>query len=153
MGLAAWEAAEPEDSGFSPAQPPVHVARPETRTLSGAFGGGGMDGLNMAAIMASMAVGGAVGQNIAGTMNNMMGGINQQVSTSTVPPPIPVVTYHVAISGQAAGPFDIDTIKQMVISGQINKDSLVWKPGMSEWTKAEIVEEISSLFLLTPPAL
>ena len=117
------------------------------------FGGGGMDGLNMAAIMASMAVGGAVGQNIAGTMNNMMGGINQQVSTSTVPPPIPVVTYHVAISGQAAGPFDIDTIKQMVISGQINKDSLVWKPGMSEWTKAEIVEEINSLFLLTPPAL
>lgn len=117
------------------------------------FGGGGMDGFNMAAIMASMAVGGAVGQNIAGTMNNMMGGINQQVFTGTVPPPIPVVTYHVAINGQAAGPFDIETIKQMVISGQITKDSLVWKPGMSEWTKAEIVEEINSLFLLTPPAL
>ena len=40
-------------------------------------GNGGGDGFNMAAMMASMAVGGAVGQNIAGSMNNMMSGINQ----------------------------------------------------------------------------
>ena len=37
-------------------------------------GGDGGDGFNMAAMMASMAVGGAVSQNIAGAMNNMMGG-------------------------------------------------------------------------------
>ena len=42
--------------------------------------GGSGEGFNMAAMMASMAVGGAVGQNIAGAMNNMMGGINQQKS-------------------------------------------------------------------------
>ena len=117
------------------------------------LGGGGMDGINMAAIMASMAVGGAVGQNIAGTMNNMMGGINQQVASGAVPPPIPVVTYHVAVNGQASGPFEIEAIKQMVVSGKISRDSLVWKPGMSEWAKAEDIEEINSIFLLTPPAL
>lgn len=42
--------------------------------------GGNGDGFNMAAMMASMAVGGAVGQNIVGAMNNMMGGINQQTT-------------------------------------------------------------------------
>lgn len=68
--------------------------------------GGNGDGFNMAAMMASMAVGGAVGQNIVGAMNNMMGGINQQTTPSVVPPPIPTVAYHVAINGQAAGPFD-----------------------------------------------
>ena len=56
--------------------------------------GGSGDGFNMAAMMASMAVGGAVGQNIAGAMNNMMGGINQQAMPGAVPPPIPTVAYH-----------------------------------------------------------
>lgn len=86
---------------------------------------GGGDGFNMAAMMASMAVGGAVGQNIAGTMNNMMGGINQQTTPGAVPPPIPVVAYHVAINGQAAGPFDLSALTQMVSSGQFTADSLV----------------------------
>lgn len=57
---------------------------------------GGGDGFNMAAIMASMAVGGAVGQNIAGTMNNMMSGMGQAAQPGAVPPPIPVIAYHVA---------------------------------------------------------
>ena len=45
--------------------------------------GGDGGGFNMAAMMASMAVGGAVGQNIAGAMNNMMGGINQQIGRAS----------------------------------------------------------------------
>src|SRR5699024_3509594 len=49
--------------------------------------GGSGEGFNMAAMMASMAVGGAIGQNIAGAMNNMMGGINQQATAGAVPPP------------------------------------------------------------------
>ena len=59
--------------------------------------GGNGDGFNMAAMMASMAVGGAVGQNIAGAMNNMMGGINQPMGVT--PPPIPTAAYHIAING------------------------------------------------------
>lgn len=79
---------------------------------------GGGDGFNMAAVMASMAVGGVVGQNIAKAMNNMMGGINQQTTPSTVLSPIPVVVYHVAIIDQAAGPFDMLVLTQMVANGQ-----------------------------------
>ena len=106
---------------------------------------GGGDGFNMAAMMASMAVGGAVGQNIAGTMNNMMGGINQQTTPGAVPPPIPTVAYHVAVNGQATGPFDISVLAQMATAGQLTADSLVWKNGMAQWAKAGTVDELKNL--------
>jgi len=112
-------------------------------------GGGGM-GFNPAAMMASMAVGGVVGQNIAGTMNNAMAGMNP-TSPGAVPPPIPVVAYHVAINGQAAGPFDLATLQQMAMAGQFVATSLVWKSGMTEWKKAGEEDELSKLFVNTPP--
>ena len=114
---------------------------------------GGGDGFNMTAMMASMAVGGAVGQNIAGTMNNMMGGINQQTTPGAVPPPIPVVAYHVAINGQAAGPFDLSALTQMVSSGQFTADSLVWKNGMAQWAKAGTMDDLKGLFANAMPPI
>lgn len=113
--------------------------------------GDGGDGFNMAAMMASMAVGGAVGQNIAGAMNNMMGGINQPAQAGMTPPPIPKVAYHVAVNGQATGPFDISILAQMVASGQITTDSLVWKTGMTQWAKAGVVDELKNLFSIIQP--
>lgn len=112
---------------------------------------GGGEGFNMAAMMASMAVGGAVGQNIAGTMNNMMSGVNQPVQGSMTPPPIPGVVYHVAINGQASGPYDICTLRRMKDSGQFDADSLVWKAGMAQWEKAGDIEELKMLFVDIPP--
>ncbi len=116
-------------------------------------GGGDGTGFNMAAMMASMAVGGAVGQNIAGAMNNMMGGINQQTTPGAVPPPIPVVAYHVAINGQAAGPFDLSVLTQMVAAGQFTADNLVWKTGMAQWAKAGTVDELKGLFANAMPLI
>ena len=108
--------------------------------------GGEGTGFNMVATMASMAVGGAVGQNIAGSMNNMMSGINQMPQTSTTPPPVPVVTYNVAVNGQATGPYDINTLQQMIMAGQLSASSLIWRTGMSEWVRADSVEELNNLF-------
>lgn len=138
-------------------QAEVGVAGAEALGQMGANGAGsvnmsgGGDGFNMAAMMASMAVGGAVGQNIAGAMNNMMGGINQPVQTGAVPPPIPTVTYHVAINGQAAGPFDMATLQQMAANGQLTAASLVWKSGMAQWADARSVAELQGLFPPVPP--
>ena len=117
--------------------------------------GGSSDGtgFNMAAIMASMAVGGAVGQNIAGAMNNMMGGINQQADPGAVPPPIPTVAYHVAVNGQATGPFDISVLAQMATVGQLTADSLVWKNGMAQWAKAGTVDELKNLLANAMPPI
>ena len=115
--------------------------------------GGGGDSFNMAAMMASMAVGGAVGQNIAGAMNNMMGGINQQTIAGAVPPPIPVVAYHVAINGQAAGPFDMTSLTQMAANGQLASDSLVWRKGMAQWAKAGTLDDLKVLFANAAPPI
>lgn len=139
-------------------QAEVGVAGAEALGQMGANGAGsvnmsgGGDGFNMAAMMASMAVGGAVGQNIAGAMNNMMGGINQPVQTGAVPPPVPTIAYHVAVNGQAAGPFDVATLTQMAASGQFNADTLVWKSGMSQWAKAGTIDDLKDVLTnVIPP--
>ena len=113
--------------------------------------GGGGTGFNPAAMMAGMAVGGAVGQNIAGIMNNAMNGMNQPISNGVTPPPVPTVSYHIAVNGQTTGPYDINTLKQMAATGQFSSETLVWKPGMSEWVKAETVDELKSIFAVMPP--
>lgn len=113
--------------------------------------GSGGAGFNPTAMMAGMAVGGAVGQNIAGTMSGMMAGINHAAQTGAVPPPIPTMAYHVAVNGQAAGPYDMSSITQMVSDGQLTADSLVWKNGMAQWEKAGTIDELKNLFLIIPP--
>lgn len=114
--------------------------------------GGNGTGFNMAAMMANMAVGSAVGQNIASAMNNMMGGIHQQTTPCAVPPPLPAAAYHIAVNGQAAGPFDISALAQMATAGQLTADSLVWKNGMAQWEKAGAVDELKNLFThVIPP--
>ena len=115
--------------------------------------GGGGTGFNMAAMMASMAVGGAVGQNIAGSMNNMMSGINQMPQTGSTPPPVPVITYNVAVNGQATGSYDINTLQQMIMAGQLSASSLVWKAGMSEWVRADSVDDLKDMFVTDMPPI
>lgn len=116
----------------------------------GGDGGSGM-GFNPAAMMASMAVGGVVGQNIAGVMGNAMSGMNQAGQPEMTPPPIPVVAYHVAVNGQATGPYNLQVLQQMIAGGQLTADSLVWKNGMSEWAKAGTIDELKGLFTVMPP--
>ena len=138
-------------------QTEVGIAGAEALGHMGENGAGGVDlgnggtGFNPAAMMAGMALGGAVGQNIAGIMNNSMAGVNQTAPSGATPPPVPVVAYHVAVNGQATGPFDLNVLQQMATSGQFNADSLVWKNGMSEWVKAGTIDELKSMFVVMPP--
>ena len=106
-------------------------------------------GFNPAAMMASMAVGGVVGQNIAGVMGNAMSGMNLAGQPGMTPPPIPVVAYHVAVNGQATGPYNLQVLQQMIMSGQVTADSLVWKTGMANWIKAGEADDLNGLF--APP--
>lgn len=139
-------------------QTEVGIAGAEALGHMGENGAGGIDlggnggGFNPAAMMAGMALGGAVGQNIAGTMNNAMAGANQMQGGAT-PPPIPTVAYHVAINGQAAGPFDVNALAQMASVGQFNADSLVWKAGLAEWVKAGTVDELKNVLSSIPPVI
>lgn len=88
--------------------------------------------------------------------NQMAQGLNpqQQQQAGHVPPPLPTASaYHVAINGQQSGPFDLATLGNMVKSGQLNGDTLVWKQGMSGWDKASNVGEILSLLNQVPPPI
>jgi len=99
---------------------------------------------------------------MASQMGNMFGGVNPQnnqqhnqqnsaPAAATPPPPPPQVTYFVAVDGKAQGPYDMATIKGMVESGAILRDTLVWSEGMAEWEKAS--DKIAHLFSSQPPAL
>lgn len=141
-------------------QSEVGVAGANALGQMGANGAGSIDlggnaggmGFNPAAMMASMAVGGVVGQNIAGSMNNIMSGMNQPVQNNMTPPPVPTVTYNVAVNGQATGPFDLATLQQMAIAGQFTGSSLVWKAGMPAWVAAETVDELKEVLAnIMPP--
>lgn len=139
-------------------QTEVGIAGAEALGQMGANGAGGVDlggggaGFNPAAMMAGMAIGGAIGQNIAGTMNSVMPGANGQSAPGIIPPPIPETTYYVAMSGQATGPYNLAALTQMASVRRISSDSLVWKAGMAEWTKVATIDELKGLLAaIVPP--
>lgn len=108
--------------------------------------GGGM--MDPGSIMASMAMGGAVGSGMAGAVGGMMQGMNEQKQT---PPPPPQVQYNISENGQQSGPFGWQQLQHMIQSGQITKDTYVWKQGMANWELAGNVQELSSFFGAIPP--
>ncbi len=129
---------------------------------SGGFGGAsGSSGIDPAAFMTSMAVGGALGGQMAGMVNN----VGQQMSNqwqqaagmqATTPPPMPGapmpgapvnnVPYMVSINGQQWGPYPMAQLQQLVQQGQLTPQTYVWAQGMSQWMPAGQVPDLASLF-------
>lgn len=106
-------------------------------------GGHGSGGMNPAGMMTGMMMGGAMGQQMAGMMQNM--GQQMQGAMNT-PPPMPNIQYYVSVNGAQAGPFNMQQLQQMAQTGQLTKDTYVWKQGMAQWELAGNVQELSSLF-------
>jgi hypothetical protein len=71
-----------------------------------------------------------------------------------MPPPIPTgPKFFAALGGQQTGPFDLPSFKMKIEAGQFNRDTLVWKEGMAQWTPAGQVPELASLFGAVPPPI
>jgi membrane protease subunit (stomatin/prohibitin family) len=105
---------------------------------------GGIGGIG-----AQLAVGVAMGQQMAGAM-----GAGTQAPGQTAPPPLPTgATFFVALDGKQSGPFDVTTLAQHAQRGLLLRSSLVWKQGMASWTAAENVPELQTLFAAMPPPL
>ena len=120
--------------------------------------GGNNASFNPTTMMAGMYIGSAIGQNLAGSINTVMGNMNKHEqnmrsdsATATVPPPIPTITYYVAVDGKAMGPYDLNSIEKMISSGTFTCDTLVWKQGMANWTRSGDVVEIAPFFNTLPP--
>ncbi|MFD0762412.1 SPFH domain-containing protein [Lutibacter aestuarii] len=108
---------------------------------------------------AGAGMGMGMGFVLAQQMGGMMNPATQQTNTTqpnvTVPPPMPVqIQYFYAVNGQQMGPVSIEQLKGFFANRTINKDSLVWKQGMANWTPLKDVQELQS-FLggNTPPPL
>lgn len=145
----------------------AEIAAESLGQLGGSGGAGGSSdgmGLNPAGFMAGMMLGSAAGSNMAGMMNNMMGGMQGQMNPAMqqTPPPLVQTTFYVADNGQQTGPFDMNTISQMIADGRIVRNTQVWKNGMPNWDIAANVPELQGLFSngpvpppipVTPPKL
>lgn len=110
------------------------------------LGGGGM-GFNPAGLMTGMAMGGAIGNQMGGMMNNLMGGMNsntnQNLNNNQPPPPINNTQYFVTTNGQNQGPFNLQQLQSMIMSGQITPDTFAWKQGMTDWIPLKTFTEFA----------
>ena len=129
----------------------VGVAGAEALGKMGENGVGNVDvgqggaGFNPVSIAAGMAVGSAIGKNMAETMNTTNVSGNNQT-----PPPISQDLYYVAIDNKPSGPFNKEALLSMISNGQITKETLLWKQGTPNWEKAISFTEIAAFF---PPDL
>ncbi|MAZ26913.1 MAG: antifreeze protein [Cytophagaceae bacterium] len=78
-----------------------------------------------------------------------------QQPTGATPPPMPAaIQYYYAVNGAQQGPATFEQLQSLYASRTINRNSLVWKQGMTEWKPLSEIEELRS-FLggNTPPPL
>ena len=110
---------------------------------------------------AGAGMGMGMGFVLAQQMGGMMGGTMAQsqgfpqAGGAVVPPPMPTaVQYFYAMNGTQQGPVSFEQMKSLFAGRTINRDSLVWKQGMANWTPLQEIEELKS-FLggSTPPPL
>lgn len=102
-----------------------------------------------------LGLGFGMGNQMGNMANQMNVGQNQQTQSPKTPPPPPNqnVQYFVIINNQQNGPHSIDSIKLLIGQGQVTKESLVWKEGMSEWGNIMDQNDLKSLFGAVPPPL
>lgn len=112
-------------------------------TAAGNEGAGGQ--------MMGMGMGLGAGIGAGTAMGNMT---SQVINTNPIaPPPLPQdVTFFIYINGQQLSGQTIQNMILYIQKGMMNGDTLVWKAGMPQWTKASQVPELATLFYQqTPP--
>lgn len=97
----------------------------------------------------------AMGAQVSSTTSTMPIGMPPMPGTP-VPPPIqpvePQIQMFLFIGGQQYGPYDYQTCKQFVPTGQLTPQTMVWQQGMAAWTPAGQVPELATLFAPAMPS-
>ena len=70
------------------------------------------------------------------------------------PPPVatPQFSYHMSVAGTNYGPYTTSQLQQYVQTGQVTRDSLLWREGMAAWLTAGQIMELAHLFAPAPAA-
>lgn len=123
---------------------------------------GNAGGMNPVGMMMGMGVAAGMGQQMAGMMSGGMNAMQQpmqqpqmqQQAPQMAPPPMPgVANYMLAINGQQYGPYNMQQLQQMVTSGQLTSQTLVWCQGMAAWEPAANRPDLASLFAPAAPPM
>jgi membrane protease subunit (stomatin/prohibitin family) len=100
--------------------------------------------------------GAAMGAAMGMARSGPWGAVPQQAAPAA-PPPLPnravETVWHVALSGQAQGPYGRGHLGRLVAEGTFTRETLVWTPGQDGWLPAEEVAELAQLFTMMPPPL
>ncbi|WGQ10845.1 SPFH domain-containing protein [Pedobacter gandavensis] len=97
-----------------------------------------------------------MGIGVGAAMMGQVGNIFQQnqfdpnAKGADAPPSLNAVEYHFAKDGKPDGPHSLGSIKTLIASNVINRETQVWKKGMATWAPAGTLTE---LFDHEPPPL
>lgn len=61
--------------------------------------------------------------------------------------------WYLAVDGSPNGPHMRDDLERLLLTGQINRKTLVWRKGMPRWTVLGSVDELNGLLESIPPPL
>jgi membrane protease subunit (stomatin/prohibitin family) len=95
-----------------------------------------------------LAMGVALGQQVAQSLQH-----GAVTGSQEAPPPLPNAAWYAAVSGAQEGPHDAAALQARIGSGAVTRDTLVWKQGLANWTKAGEITELAPLFAAVPPPL
>lgn len=55
------------------------------------------------------------------------------------------------VNGEKKGPFDVQALRNLMMTGEVNKDTLIWTKGMKTWVKAGKNFLLKGFFKTLPP--
>jgi membrane protease subunit (stomatin/prohibitin family) len=94
---------------------------------------------------AAIGVGLGVAQQLAATTARAAAS-SAPPAPSPAPPPLPAaLAFFIAIQGTPQGPFDLGAMMAHVQQGTLTADTLVWHDGMTAWSAAAQVPELSAM--------
>lgn len=93
----------------------------------------------------------SIAQQMINSMNQAMVNMNIPGSANTLKNENRM--WFVGIGGSPMGPLSESEITRMLLSKDINKDSLVWTYGMVSWKPIQDVPAILKLVIQLPPSL
>jgi len=99
--------------------------------------------------------GAGLGLGMGAGMMGQVGDIFRNNQAGATPPPVPDAcpSYYFAVNGNRQGPYDMNTLRNMIQNGTVTRDTLAWKQGMDNWAAAGTLTDLSPLFSTVPPPL
>ena len=103
-------------------------------------------------------MGAAIGMGMAaqrGPWGQMPQQQHQPGQSGALPPPLPgtrgETVWHIAVAGEADGPYGRGHLGRLLKEGKFTRDTLVWASGQDGWKPADEVPELAQLFTVSPP--